>query len=510
MPKLKDSLLNPRLCCLILALFMLSPLLKGQNNPIPVAKFTFNDGLIKDDIGNLNPKAYNVDFEEDRFGNPGKALYFRGNLQSYLNLGTSSRLKPKAGSISVWLNCQGTTNLGDGFEANPIIWTRSNLSTNCNSAYSLGIDLNTQKLGANTLNSCVDGVSVYAKNRLDLGTWYHVVITFDQNYLSLYINGQLQRTIDKKFEMAFVEGDSVNVGCYNDGKNKRFFLGRIDDIEIFNQVLSSSQILQLYKAPNPDKNKTILGYIINGTIILLLLIVAAWLVRLYIRRSIKSANEKNQLLQKGYEQDIKVLKAQMNPHFVFNALNSIQQFIVTQENEKALTYLAKFSRLLRKTMESNTGESINLLTEIEILMGYLEIESLRFNGIFQYILKMDENLKDKNLHIPSFLIQPLVENAVWHGLLPKEGEKKLFVFFEMVNEKTIKCSIEDNGIGRKQRAQQQSTAKSRSLAIDFIRQRLELLSKMKAGNYFVEITDLLNESGAALGTKVVLTIPVLK
>jgi len=474
-----------------------------------VARYSFNNETTSDDLGKNNARSYNVDFEEDRFGNKGKSAYFRGSLMSYINLGTNSLLKPKQGSISLWINCQGLTSLGDGFEANPIIWTRSNASQQCNSAYLLAIDINSQKFNTAVLDSCVNGVSAYARTMCQLGVWYHLVMTYDNNYLKFYINGELQRSLDKKFESRFLEGDSVIVGAYNDGKNKRFFLGRIDDIEIFNKVLSQDEIIQLYRAPNPNPYKEYIWYAKIILITLLFVAIVVVFVRLYVKRRLRIAEEKSKLLNHAYEQDIKVLKAQMNPHFIFNALNSIQQFIVLEQNEKALTYLSKFSKLLRKTLVSNTSDSISLRDEIEILIGYLEIESLRFNNVFEYEVKMSENLNGMKVNIPNFLIQPFVENAVWHGLLPKEKDRKLVVLFEKVDDKTLRCVIEDNGVGRKIILTSGNGSKEKSLAIDFIKQRLNLMNQMQGANYTLEIIDKEDDQGQSMGTKVILNIPII-
>src|SRR5204863_9458592 len=115
--------------------------------------------------------------------------------------------------------------------------------------------------------------------------------------------------------------------------------------------------------------------------------------------------EKNQLLNNWYEQENRVLSAQMDPHFIFNSLNTIQQFIITNDNDKAQLYLSKFSRLIRKILESNTQEHITLAEEIDIIEKYLEIESLRFNNVFKYHISVDQGIDANKLKIPHFLIQ---------------------------------------------------------------------------------------------------------
>jgi LytS/YehU family sensor histidine kinase len=199
----------------------------------------------------------------------------------------------------------------------------------------------------------------------------------------------------------------------------------------------------------------------------------------------------------------------MNPHFVFNSLNVIQQFIITNDNEKAQLYLSKFSRLIRKLLESNTRDTINLLDEIDILEKYLEIESLRFDHVFKPVIEVENDLSSTTTFIPIMLIQPFVENAIWHGLIPQKKEKKLTVKFELLDDKTLYCTIDDNGIGRKP-LKEINPNKTRSLGIQFIQQRLELLSKIYKKNYYVRIIDKKSPTGESDGTTVVLTIPIFK
>jgi LytS/YehU family sensor histidine kinase len=200
----------------------------------------------------------------------------------------------------------------------------------------------------------------------------------------------------------------------------------------------------------------------------------------------------------------------MNPHFIFNSLNTILQFIITKNNGKAELYLTKFSKLLRKLLETNTNEAISISDEVEILNKYLEIEALRFNSVFISDIKIDAKINPVTAFIPHMLIQPFVENAIWHGLRTKVGEKNLNIVFELINQKTLLCTIEDNGVGRnkKQKEEQITLTKNKSLAIAFINQRLELFSKIHATNYNLSILDIVNEQGNSLGTKVELYIPI--
>jgi hypothetical protein len=190
-----------------------------------------------------------------------------------------------------------------------------------------------------------------------------------------------------------------------------------------------------------------------------------------------------------YNLEIKAMKAQMNPHFIFNSLNSIQHFILANENDNAYRYLTKFSKLVRKLLESNEKESLSIATEVDILTKYLEIEALRFKESFIYEIKVDSSLETYKM-IPHMMIQPFIENAIWHGLLEKKGERVLTINFELHNEKCIAVTIEDNGIGiNKSKNKPKNGIKEKSLALEFIKERLSLFSSTMDQNYSLSIHD---------------------
>jgi hypothetical protein len=484
-------------------LFIGSQTLEG-----PVAKYSFNNGNANDEVGANHGKVYNVWLDRDRFGNPNSAYYFHGNNESYINLGSSNALKPKAGTISLWVNINDVLGIGSGVETNPFIYTRHSSAGSSNDAYYIGMDLNTKKLTGMVSFSEQFGVTVFSNSSISIAKWHHVAISYNNKELCLYVDGELQDCISKKFETTFLQGDSVLIGKKESGNDARFLLGNVDDISIYKRVLSPAEIKELYNAPDPNRPQKILveiSYIV-GAIILAVLII--FTIKRYISGRIKKEKEKNRLLNKAYEQEIRVLTAQMDPHFIFNFLNTIQQFIITSENEKAELYLTKFSLLISKILETNSRQSINLMEEIEIFKKYLEIESLRFNNVFNYEVNVDKHLDSTNIQIPHFLLQPLIENAIWHGLLPKKGDKKLSISFEKLNENSLLCIVEDNGIGRKNSKRVEYTDK-KSLALNFIEQRLQLLGKMRGEKYTLVIIDKEDKDSKSLGTKVVITLPIL-
>ena len=496
---------------LILSLFLSLNILAQISSGL-VANYSFNSGEAKDDLSNSYAKISGAALTEDRFGNPHCAYYLQGNFDSYINLGTHNQLKPKIGSISLWVKINQIIYKGMGVETNPILITRSHNGEDFNEAYYIGYDMNTKNLNTNNSLSELKQSSIFPPHMNPIQQWHHVVITFNNSFLCLYLNGDLVEKARKTFETTYLETDSVVLGNRISAKNTRFLNGCVDDIAFYDRVLSHEEVLALYAAPNPKKMAAITIVLILLLVVSLVVVSSIFFKRILKKRveaAVKAEKEQSRLLNLFYEQEIKVLKAQMDPHFIFNALNSIQQFIVTNDNEKAQFYLTKFSRLIRKLLESNTKNSLSLKDEIELLDDYLEIESLRFNKAFEYHLEC-KNLDPAAIFIPNFLIQPFVENAIWHGLLPKEGHKKLHITFELLTSKTLSCTVDDDGVGRSNSEKSKMPKNKQSLAISFTKQRLELMGKIENCNYSLNILDKLDPNGLTKGTLVNITMPVMQ
>jgi len=215
-----------------------------------------------------------------------------------------------------------------------------------------------------------------------------------------------------------------------------------------------------------------------------------------------NSREKRRLKQIAFDDRISALKAQMNPHFIFNSLSSIQHLITSNKKEAAIKYLNKFSSLMRNLLEGSIEAKIILSEEISLLKKYLELEALRFDNTFQFNISVAEDIDIEAIEMPALLVQPFVENAILHGLLKKkEGNKQLDVRFNR-DKKYILCEIEDNGIGRvasaKLRTQLKNSKKSRG--IEVTQQRLQLLNHNEINN--IEITDKLDIQGQVSGTLV--------
>lgn len=209
------------------------------------------------------------------------------------------------------------------------------------------------------------------------------------------------------------------------------------------------------------------------------------------------------------EAKLTAFRAQMNPHFIFNCMSAIQACILSDKADEANEYLSKFSRLMRMVLENSDQNSILLEKEIEMLRLYLELESLRFREGFTYDLLVDDNIDKGEVLIPSMIVQPFVENALWHGLLNKKDNRKLKLSFRQFDEVLI-CAIEDNGIGRAKAGEITRLRKNHvSKGLKMIEEKLELIkNQLSDGEVNLEITDLHDNLQKAAGTRVVLKLPV--
>lgn len=237
---------------------------------------------------------------------------------------------------------------------------------------------------------------------------------------------------------------------------------------------------------------------------------------LLFRFRINKIRKQNQLLldrvslEKNLNQSkLKAIKSQMNPHFFYNALNTIQAYVLSNEKKLAINYLSKFSLLTRTILEMSEKEWVTLSEEIRTTELYLEIEKARFNNDFEYEIFVDENIDTDNQKIPSMLLQPFVENAVKHGLLHKKNEKKLLIHFQR-EERNIEIRIDDNGIGRKKSRELNliKTKKHKSFATDAVQQRIDLLNLNNKNMIRLSYTDKINDAGNATGTTVIIKIPL--
>jgi len=254
-----------------------------------------------------------------------------------------------------------------------------------------------------------------------------------------------------------------------------------------------------------------LGFQLISALLFMLLVYL--LYKLRIRSIKKEENLKNKYLKDITEMEMRALRAQINPHFLFNTLNSINNYILQQDGEAASLYLVKFSKLMRMILANSTRSFISLSDEIKALDMYIEIEGMRFGNSFDYFLNINKNLNLDNIKIPPMLLQPFVENAIWHGLMHQEGEKVLAIEIEAESNNMVCIKIKDNGIGRKAANERKlSQDKRKSYGMDITQKRIELINQELPNTLnqksSIVINDLFKNNGQSDGTEVIVKIPL--
>jgi ligand-binding sensor domain-containing protein len=230
-------------------------------------------------------------------------------------------------------------------------------------------------------------------------------------------------------------------------------------------------------------------------------------------------NQLNKKQKAKFEQEVEVskaelkaLRAQMNPHFVFNSLNSIQHYILNSKSEEAAKYLNKFAKLIRLILNNSDKPTVTINEDLDALTLYLELEKMRFENKFEYKIHVSEEIDGDYDEIPPMLIQPYIENAILHGINPKNGKGDINIRISLVNQ-FIKISIIDDGIGRDASRALKSllpSVKHKSMGMKITKDRLKILNTIQQSNLSVNITDLYNAQREPIGTQVDLYIPYVK
>ena len=282
-------------------------------------------------------------------------------------------------------------------------------------------------------------------------------------------------------------------------------------LDVNSQIKNNKNIQYVYssiiKKDNEAKVSTINQQLRkNNTRLLVSGIAIALLAGIFyiLYRQYQLKNEKKLLT---LEQSM--LRSQMNPHFLFNSLNSIKLYIINNEQKNAVHYLNKFSKLVRKILESSSMREIPLAEELETVELYMNIENIRFSNEINFKINVEENIDPHIIRIPSLILQPFLENALWHGLSSKTGEKKIELNITKKVKDFIDISIIDNGIGRAaaERIKQNKVLKRKSVGIEITKERLANFSKDYLNSFDVEIVDLYDSNNNASGTQVILHIP---
>lgn len=223
----------------------------------------------------------------------------------------------------------------------------------------------------------------------------------------------------------------------------------------------------------------------------------------------RSENRKKEELQRKKtlaELELKALRSQMNPHFVFNSLNAIQYYIIKNKTEQSEEYLAKFSHLVRMFFEYSKYDSLRLSQEIDLLRRYLEIEKLRFEDKLDYAIETDPEIDEDDVEVPSMIFQPIVENAINHGIFHKKGNGRVDIRFTRTGPNAVRVSVSDNGVGilAMKEIQKDATGNYKSKSSEVIRERLKILSENRSSKWTIEykIVDRSTQNSEETGTLV--------
>lgn len=217
--------------------------------------------------------------------------------------------------------------------------------------------------------------------------------------------------------------------------------------------------------------------------------------------------QKARIEEMNFQLENRMLRAQINPHFIFNSLSSIQHFITSDDRVAALKFLSKFSHLLRQVLESSINGNVLLREELKLLQMYLELEALRFDNSFSFAIDVDDSLDADAIEIPTMILQPLIENAILHGLVPKTGDRRLNISFR-ADDSMMEINIEDNGIGRAaaQEMQQGKIKQNPSRGLGVTEQRLSVLREKYGWQSSIQYHDLVDAEGSPAGTSVILRL----
>ncbi len=244
-------------------------------------------------------------------------------------------------------------------------------------------------------------------------------------------------------------------------------------------------------------------------VLVAILVVYIFRQRMLLNKKINEAKDSD-FKQQVTELEMKALRAQINPHFLFNCLNAINLMIQKGDSENATLYLAKFSKLVRLILENAEAASVPLENEIALLESYIQLEALRMPGKIKYTISIDKSIGVKNTYLPSMVLQPFVENAIWHGLVHKNDNEngRITIDIRQLNDRLL-CTLEDNGVGRDKARQlrDKSLLENKSMGIKITEDRLRLLSGEQAANV-IEIIDLKDNLDNAIGTRVIIYIPI--
>lgn len=336
------------------------------------------------------------------------------------------------------------------------------------------------------------------------------------------INQSLAETFERSGDYKSALTHQKNFELWKDSIVSKAHLDQVRELEIkYETEKKDRQIAFLgqekaLQEKETQHQATLKNTFIGGILLVTLLgALLFYIFRLRVRNQRAIAAKNQEIKEVNFKQKLselerKALQAQINPHFIFNCMNSINEMILEADNKNASKYLTKFSRLIRLLLENAEDTEVSLKNELALLESYIDLEALRFNGNIAYQIKLAEDIDVENIQLPGMVLQPFVENAIWHGLRHKQGKPRGQIMISIKKkDNQLICHIEDNGIGREKafELQQKSVWKAKSMGVKITEERLRLLSR-ELQEQLIKITDLKDGSGKARGTLVEVNIPI--
>ncbi len=341
-------------------------------------------------------------------------------------------------------------------------------------------------------SNLLEAYKIYKALKIDRSKFAKLCIYLSEFY-------EKKKEIEKAYSY-FKQG--VEVSEKTVGQQNILYVG-----SLISKYDSQSKEIKIKQLETDAKEKEFESSRIRTVLIIILITLALlWVILYSVYRQGALNNDKKLLV---LEQQ--ALQAQMNPHFVFNALNSIKLYIINNEQRQAVYYLNKFSKLIRNILDTSRNKEVSLKEELETMELYVTIENIRFNNEIEYDFKVDETLNLETIKIPPLLLQPFLENSIWHGLSSKKENKKVSLMVEKDSEgKAVLITITDTGIGREAAMQIKKTKSlnRKSVGIDLTEERLKTFSDNYIESSYIKYDDLKDEQGNPNGTAVVLRVPI--
>lgn len=345
----------------------------------------------------------------------------------------------------------------------------------------------------------------------DLTTTNRIDLSYRQNFFSFEFAAKAYTLPDKvtfAYKLEGVDEDwkysgQRNYVSYN-SLNGGDYVFRVQAAN--NEGTWNEKALKLHIHITTPWWKTIWFWVI---LCLILILVTFLAFRFRVKQIRETESLKTDFEKRLANVELNALRAQMNPHFIFNCLNSIDYYIIKNDTETASDYLNRFSRLIRLILQNSRSNYVNLKDELEALKLYIEMECLRFEQQFEYVVSVAKEIRLEEIEIPPMLLQPYVENAIWHGLMQKKSPGRLDLTFRRQNG-SLHCTIEDNGIGREaaRMLKSKSATRHKSMGMRITDDRINMINRLYHTETKVEVIDLEAKDGTPRGTRVELTISI--